>query len=73
MAMEELVIQLMIFKYKSRINWRVKKLINFNLNEVSEGRRHQGRRVRHRLISNAKARERLDWQPRYPSYRERYA
>ena len=46
---------------------------NFNLSEVFEGRGHQGRRVRHRFISNAKARERLDWQPRYPSYREGYA
>ena len=45
----------------------------FNFSEVSEGLRHRGGRVRHRLISNAKARERLDWQPRYPSFREGYS
>ena len=59
------------------LTWLAKELDlpppNFNLSEVSEGRSYQGRRVRHRLISNAKARERLDWQPRYPSYREGYA
>ena len=59
------------------LTWLAKELDlpppNFNLSEVSEGLKHRGGRVLHRLVSNAKARERLDWQPRYPSYREGYA
>lgn len=46
---------------------------NFNSTEVPEGLKHRGGRVRDRLVSNAKARERLGWKPRYPSYREGYA
>ena len=45
----------------------------FNSTEVPEGLKHRGGRVRDRLVSNAKARERLGWKPRYPSYREGYA
>ena len=59
------------------LTWLAKELDipppNFNLSEVSEGLSHRGGHVRHRFVSNAKARERLDWQPRYPSYREGYA
>jgi nucleoside-diphosphate-sugar epimerase len=45
----------------------------FKPEQVSERLKRRGGRMPHRLVSNAKARVQLGWQPRYPSYREGYA
>jgi len=45
----------------------------FNPNKVSERLKRRGGRMPHRYISNAKARNQLGWEPKYPSYREGYA
>lgn len=45
----------------------------FNPEKASERLRRRGGRMPHRYISNAKAKAALNWQPRYPSYREGYA
>jgi len=45
----------------------------FNPDKVSERLKRRGGRMPHRLVSNAKAREVLGWQPKYPSFREGYA
>jgi nucleoside-diphosphate-sugar epimerase len=45
----------------------------FQPEQVSERLKRRGGRMPHRLVSNAKARAQLAWQPRYPSYREGYA
>ncbi|MGZ0657394.1 NAD-dependent epimerase/dehydratase family protein [Coraliomargarita sp. W4R72] len=45
----------------------------FNPENVSERLKRRGGRMPHRFISNKKAREALDWRPRFPSFREGYA
>ncbi|WPJ98008.1 NAD-dependent epimerase/dehydratase family protein [Coraliomargarita algicola] len=45
----------------------------FNPENVSERLKRRGGRMPHRLISNKKAREALDWRPKFPSFREGYA
>ena len=44
----------------------------FQPDQVSERLRRRGGRMPDRIISNAKAKELLRWQPKYPSYREGY-
>lgn len=44
----------------------------FNPKKVSERLKRRGGRMPHRYISNAKARDQLDWSPKYPSFREGY-
>lgn len=45
----------------------------FNPDKVSERLKRRGGRMPHRYVSNQKAREALDWRPKYPSFREAYA
>lgn len=45
----------------------------FKPEQVSERLKRRGGRMPHRLVSNAKARTQLGWQPKYPSFREGYA
>jgi nucleoside-diphosphate-sugar epimerase len=44
----------------------------FNPDKISERLKRRGGRMPHRFVSNAKARNVLDWTPKYPSYREGY-
>jgi nucleoside-diphosphate-sugar epimerase len=45
----------------------------FNPEKVSERLKRRGGRMPHRLVSNAKTKAILGWQPKYPSFREGYA
>jgi len=45
----------------------------FNPENISERLKRRGGRMPHRLVSNAKARDVLGWQPKFPSFREGYA
>ena len=45
----------------------------FNPEKVSERLKRRGGRMPHRYVSNKKAREALEWSPKFPSFREGYA
>ncbi len=45
----------------------------FNPEQVSERLKRRGGRMPHRFVSNKKAREALDWSPKFPSFCEGYA